>query len=156
MKYKWLIEIIYEEFDIILKLFKSEAKYQDFLQLVNNYRSDEGHPPNQKYFLSNLKISRIVLMRFMNELYEDFSWKISDEYFYPISETKTFLSVRGSGYGWYIDAKGLKHIPKVGEDFRIDFIRRPYGSGLCKVESINHTLSGGVHEVTINLVGKYK
>jgi len=104
--------------------------------------------------MSALNLSRKELMKLMNELYEEFSWRLSEDGFYPINETKTILRVQNSEYGWYIDVKGLKHIPKVGEEFSLYFIQRPYGIGRCKVESIEHDISGGIHTITINLVDR--
>ena len=66
-----------------------------------------------------------------------------------------FYRVQKLQFVWYIDAKGLQHIPKVGEGFRLSFIKRPYGTSLYKVESIDHDISGGIHTITIYLVDKY-
>ena len=155
IKYKWLIEIIYQELEIITKLFEEEAKYHALLDLLNNYSLQEYRLPNQKDVMSALNLSRKELMKLMNELYEEFSWRLSEEGFYPISETKIILNYRNSEYGWYIDVKGLKHIPKVGEEISLYFIQRPYGSGICKVKSVDHDISGGIHTITIYLVDKY-
>ena len=155
MKYKWLIEIIYEELEIITKLFEEETKYHALLDCLNKFKPHGYHLPNQKDLMSALSMPRKQLMKHMNELYEEFSWRLSEEGFYPISETKIILNYRNSEYGWYIDVKGLKHIPKVGEEISLYFIQRPYGSGICKVKSVDHDISGGIHTITIYLVDKY-
>ncbi|MEX2437321.1 MAG: hypothetical protein WD509_01950 [Candidatus Paceibacterota bacterium] len=155
MKYRRLVVVFCEELDAISQLFDEEVKYHALLNYLGNYKPQGYRLPNQKDLMRSLQLSRKGLMRLMNELYEEFSWRLGEEGYYPISETKIILNVHNSEYGWYIDVKGLKHIPKVGEEFNLYFIHRPYGSGLCKVESVDHDLSAGVHTITINLVDRY-
>lgn len=154
--YRELIFAIVSELPLITRLFEKDSKYDSLIRELIEYEyNDDNHLPYQKDLLEKLALSRTALMELMNDLYEDFSIKLSDPKAYTISDTEIYLIVKIRDDLWVVGIDGLTTIPRVGEDFLIPFIKERYGSVMATVKEVEHEICTGKHTINIMLESNF-
>jgi hypothetical protein len=154
--YRELIFAIVSELPLITRLFKNNPNYSSLIRELTEYEyNDDNHLPYQKDLLEKLSLSRTKLMELMNDLYEDFSIKLSDPKAYTILDTEIYLIVKIRDDLWIVGIDGLTTIPRVGEDFLIPFIKERFGSVMATVKEVEHEIFAGKHTINIMLESKF-
>lgn len=154
--YRELIFAINCELSLITRLFAKESKYDSLIQALTEYENcGNNRLPYQKDIIGKLSLSRTELMELMNDLYEDFSIKVSHPNAYIITDTEICLIVKIRDDHWVVGIDGLTTIPRVGEEFVIPFIQERYGSVMATVKDIQHEFYTGKHSINITLESNF-
>jgi len=150
LKYRDLIVVLLIEKQTLLEWFGAKEKYKKLLLVLDEYDIDDGPLPYQKDLLPRFDLNRTQLMRLMNDLYQDFSDKLSNPNIYKVSETEVWflLESREENF-WSIGVDDLEVLPKEGQLVHFPFIRGEFSTGYFQVERISHEFENGKH--TINM-----
>jgi len=155
LNYRDLVLILFLEKSVFRKLFKDDKRYEQLLDVVDKYASENEGLPYQKDLLKSMKMSRTNLMDLMQGLYEEFQTKLCSQNAYKVTNTEIWLLINSREDYWVIGVDRLNTIPRVGDSFTIEFIRGEWGGQYFEVKKVSHELENGIHKIDISLYDKW-
>lgn len=145
-----LVGLLYE-INTVAKYFSKKAKYQHLIQELKKYNvNGEVTLPKQKELLNSLRISRPQLVDQMNELYQDFKYRLMHKSAYQVTKKEIWLLIDTTdGESLAIGLDNLEHLPRENEQIYLPFIKRKLTAGYFNVAKVDHEISENKHTINI-------
>ncbi len=137
----------------IKEIYKDYEKYKQLIEfmLSKDFLDYDEPIPSLKQIGIELNLKPHTLRKLIHDLYKDI-FDVEKNNFLDFSNTEIYfdLSYFENDRG-YFQCKNLKHLPRVGENITIPFLKAQVGTDYFYVERIRHTFDENIQRIDITL-----